>query len=149
VVTALLALLAGIAIPNYIASQTEAHKSACISNLKEISYAVQQWALEQKKTATSPVEFSDISPFLKGSVACPAGGKSFLDSYTLSTVEIDPSCARQPLNHRWTESTVVAAVMANQGGAAAVSAPGDSGRGAGNDGTERAGRRGQKEGERR
>jgi hypothetical protein len=52
--------------------------STCGSNLKQIDGAMQQWALENKKTVTNAYSLNDpeLLQFLKGSVlpACPAGG---------------------------------------------------------------------------
>lgn len=53
-------------------------KQECISNLKQIDGAVQQWALENKKTATDTYSLSDTNllDYLRGSVLprCPLGG---------------------------------------------------------------------------
>ncbi len=121
VVVSLLTLLALIAIPNYLSAQKEAQKSSCINNIKEISYAMEQWALEKKKTATADVNFSDISPFLKGSVVCPAGGKSFDDSYVITIVANEPTCQRQPQKHYWLGSTAIAAIQTDPGKAGGAS----------------------------
>jgi prepilin-type N-terminal cleavage/methylation domain-containing protein len=99
IVASLVGLLAFIAIPNYIRSRANAAKSACINNLRQIDAAVQQWAMELKKTGSSSVNFSDISPYLKYGVVCPAGGTSFTDSYSLATVASEPLCLKVPLSH--------------------------------------------------
>lgn len=54
----------------------QAQKNACIANLKQIDGAIQQWALENRKVAASPVEMRGVVEYLKGSVLplCPAGG---------------------------------------------------------------------------
>jgi hypothetical protein len=51
-------------------------KHACIANLKQIDGAIQQWALENRKQANSPVEWQGVLPYLKGSVLprCPSSG---------------------------------------------------------------------------
>jgi len=95
----LVGLLATIAIPNFIRSRTTAQKNACISNLRTIDCAIQQWAIEQKQAANAPVQFSDISSYLKNSVICPAGGASFADSYLISSVGTEPSCQKSPTTH--------------------------------------------------
>src|ERR1043166_5578495 len=81
IVVALVGMLTAIALPNFVRSRTTAHTSACISNLREIDAAIQQWAMDEKKASQSTVQFSDISAYLKRSVVCPAGGTSFADSY--------------------------------------------------------------------
>jgi len=99
IVVALIGLLASIAIPNFIRSRQKTQTNVCINNLREIDYAVQQWALEARKAFNTSVEFSDISGYLRRSVICPAGGKSFADSYTVSTVGLEPVCQKVPTKH--------------------------------------------------
>lgn len=95
----LVGLLAAIAIPNFVRSRTTTQTNACISNLRAIDYAIQQWALEAKQAANSPVTFPDISSYLRRSVICPSGGSSFGDSYLISVVGVEPVCQRIPLDH--------------------------------------------------
>src|SRR5690349_7996657 len=95
----LVGLLAAIALPNFIRSRTTAQTNVCTSNLRNIDHAIQQWAMEFRKAANAPVEFSDISSYLKNSVVCPAGGVSFADSYNISVVGTEPTCQRYPGMH--------------------------------------------------
>ena len=91
IVVAIIGLLAAIAIPNFVKARTKAQQNACIANLKQIDGAVQQWALENKKTSTDTYTFAGITDFLKGSVmpVCPAGG-----TYTEgATVANNPTCS--------------------------------------------------------
>jgi prepilin-type N-terminal cleavage/methylation domain-containing protein len=101
IVVALVGLLAAMAVPSYVRSRSAAHKSTCINNLKQIDSAIQQWATEHKKPQDAPVDFSDISPYLKGALVCPSGGMSFSDSYSISTVAGLPVCQKDPRNHVW------------------------------------------------
>ncbi len=94
IVVAILGLLAAIAIPNFVRARTQTQKNACISNLREIHGAAQEWALENKAAANAPITYSQIRDFLKKSVTCPAGGTAFSDSYTLSTVTNKPICQK-------------------------------------------------------
>jgi Tfp pilus assembly protein PilE len=95
-IIAILALLAAIAIPNFVKARTTACKNACIPNLKQIDGAIQQWALENKKAGTATVTLTDILPFLKGSALpiCPAAG-----TYVLSTVSATPRCTQSANGH--------------------------------------------------
>lgn len=73
--------------------QQRTQKDACITNLKQIDGAVQQWALEYKKAGTDRYSFQDPSllAFLRSSVLplCPAGG-----TYAPgSTVSADLTCS--------------------------------------------------------
>jgi prepilin-type N-terminal cleavage/methylation domain-containing protein len=101
IVVALIGLLAGIAIPSFVRCRSTSQQTACISNLKEIDYAIAEWAVEHKRNGNSRVRFEDIRPYLKGDVVCPAGGRSFDDSYVISTVSQPPMCLRVPTTHVW------------------------------------------------
>ena len=100
IVVAIIGLLAAIAVPNFVKARTTAQMNACINNLRQIDGAVQQWALEQKKDAAAAVGYADISDYLKNSVTCPAGGTTFADSYTLTTVSVIPLCQKVPATHK-------------------------------------------------
>src|SRR5215813_8644367 len=84
IVVAIIGLLAAIAIPNFVKARATAQKNACINNLRQIDGAIQQFALENKKAATDPVAEADVTPYLKNSISCPAGGTKFADSYKVS-----------------------------------------------------------------
>ena len=100
IVVGVVGLLAAFAIPNYVKSRNSAQVNACISNLQQIEGAIQTWALDMKRTSGQPVTYDDISSYLKHSVICPAGGTSFDDSYSISTVNATPTCSRQPATHK-------------------------------------------------
>ena len=100
IVVAIIGLLATIAIPNFVKARTTAQMNACINNLRQISGAVQTWALETKQADNAQVQYTDISGYMKNAVVCPAGGKTFADSYQLGTVQDNPTCLRRPETHK-------------------------------------------------
>ena len=100
IVVAIIGLLAGIAIPNYLQARTTANRNVCINNLQQIEGAIQRWSMETRRDEGQPVTYADIRDYLKRSVACPAGGTTFEDSYTISTVETAPACQRKPATHK-------------------------------------------------
>jgi prepilin-type N-terminal cleavage/methylation domain-containing protein len=104
IVVAIIGLLASIAIPNFVKARTTAQMNACISNLRQIDGAIQQWALDTKQGDTATVTPADILPYLKNSVVCPSGGKTFADSYSVSTVAGRPTCQKQPATHKLEET---------------------------------------------
>jgi prepilin-type N-terminal cleavage/methylation domain-containing protein len=99
IVVAIIGLLAAIAIPNFVKARTTAQKNACINNLRQIDGAIQQFALEQKKAAGDGVTENDVTPYLKNSVTCPAGGTTFNDSYSVTDCQTQPTC-RKDATHR-------------------------------------------------
>jgi prepilin-type N-terminal cleavage/methylation domain-containing protein len=92
IVVAIIGLLAAIAIPNFIRARITSQKNACINNLRQIDGAVQQYALENKKAPSDPVAQADVTPYLKNSLACPAGGTGFVDSYVVTDCQTQPTC---------------------------------------------------------
>ena len=92
IVVVIIGQLAAIAIPNFVKARGTAQKNACINNLRQIDGAIQQYALENKKAATDTVLETDVTPYLKNSLACPAGGTAFLDSYKVTDCQTQPTC---------------------------------------------------------
>ena len=99
IVVAIIGLLAAIAIPNFARARTSSQANACINNIRQIDGAVQEWALEYKKSATAPVLASDVTPYLRNIATCPTGGTTLADSYTLVDVSTAPVCKKVPATH--------------------------------------------------
>lgn len=78
IVVAIITLLAVIAIPNFVRARTQSQLQACINNLRQIDDASQEWALDNHQMATATVSFTDIQPYLKGAILCPAAGSSLV-----------------------------------------------------------------------
>jgi prepilin-type N-terminal cleavage/methylation domain-containing protein len=104
IVVAIIGLLASIAIPNFVKARTTAQMNACISNLRQIDGAIQQWALDTKQGDTASVTAAGGLPYLKNSVTCPSGGKTFADSYSVTTVQARPTCLQKPTTHKLEET---------------------------------------------
>jgi prepilin-type N-terminal cleavage/methylation domain-containing protein len=98
IVVAIIGLLAAIAIPNYANARESARKNSCISNLRYIDAAKQQWALEQRKEDTDTPTGSDLQPYLGPTAAgelpsCPADtAQTFATSYSPQNVGSKPLC---------------------------------------------------------
>ena len=90
IVVAIIGLLAAIAIPNFVRARQTAQRNACIQNLKMIDGAKEQWAIENKKGSSDPVDETQVNAYIKGGVAptCPGGG-----AYTYNPVGTDPTCS--------------------------------------------------------
>ena len=90
IVVSIIGLVAAIAIPNFLKARARSQSTVCINNLRQISSATQQWALENKKTIGTAVSAQDIQPYLRNNAvpACPLGG-----AYTLNVVGTSPTCS--------------------------------------------------------
>jgi len=100
IVVAIIGMLAAIAVPNFVEARQKAQAQSCIVNLQQIDGAVQRWAAEQRKDDQQTVTYADIRTYLRNAPVCPSGGKSFDDSYTLTTVDARPLCQRRPETHK-------------------------------------------------
>ncbi len=90
IVVAIIALLAAIAIPNFVKARTASQRSACIANLKQMGGAKATWSMEQKKTNTDTPQDSEIygaTLYIRQKPECPGGGV-----YTIGQVDANPVC---------------------------------------------------------
>lgn len=88
IVVAIIGLLAAIAIPNMVKARNTAQANACINNMKQISSAIDLFALENNKTDSDPVTANDIKAYIKGNEMpkCPAGNKDYILGGTVASV---------------------------------------------------------------
>ena len=94
-------LLAAIAVPNFVKARTTAQMNACISNLRQIDGAKQQWAMDNKKQSTDTPTAQELDAYLHrsfSSLKCPAGG-----IYTINAAGEKPTCSIP--NHELTGTT--------------------------------------------
>ena len=94
IVVAIIGVLAAIAMPNFVRARTQSQRQACINNLQQIDGAIQTWALETRQSDNATVQHSDIGGYMRHKVVCPAGGKTFADSYELGTVQDKTKCKK-------------------------------------------------------
>jgi prepilin-type N-terminal cleavage/methylation domain-containing protein len=92
IVVGIIGLLVAIALPNFIKSRATSQQNACINNLRQISSAIEQWAMETGQAAGAPPPSiaTDLTPYVQlnsnHSVPnCPAGG-----TYTINNVSAVP-----------------------------------------------------------
>ena len=86
IVVAIIAILAAVAIPNFITYRKTSQMNACISNLKQIQSAVEQCKLAGKEVTAANVYGAD--KYIKVAPTCPATKAA----YTLPTGDADPVC---------------------------------------------------------
>jgi len=93
IVTAIIGLLAALAIPNFVKARTRSTAVTCMNNLRQIGDAKAQWALENRKDSTAlPTDADLFGPglYVKDKPLCPGGGL-----YDLRTVG-EPTLCDQP-----------------------------------------------------
>ena len=97
IVVCIIALLAAIAIPNFVKARTLSQKSACIANLKQMEGAKATWAMEMKKSLSStpaPTEIYGATLYIREQPGCPGGG-----TYDLLAVDTKPTCTLSTEGH--------------------------------------------------
>lgn len=93
IVVLILGLLLSIAVPGWVRARERSQHHACVSNLRLIDHAKEQYAMEQNKANGDPCTMADIWPdYIKDSPqpSCPAGG-----TYTVGPIGETPTCSYQ------------------------------------------------------
>src|SRR5215469_15106719 len=94
IVVGIIGLLAAIAIPNFMRSRAASQQNACINNLRQLTGAVDQWALETgQSVGAAPPSNVDLTPYIvlnsSSSIPqCPSGG-----TYNVFNVSAVPQVA--------------------------------------------------------
>jgi prepilin-type N-terminal cleavage/methylation domain-containing protein len=91
VVIAIIGLLAATTFPSYVRARNQAQRNGCLDNLRLISAAKHQWALENKKLDSTTPTSADIQIYLQNNLfpQCPADGV-----YTIGAVNSEATCSR-------------------------------------------------------
>lgn len=104
IVVAVIAILMSVAAPNYFKSGNAASRNTCISNLRQIDAAVEQWAMDNSIPAdTVPDGFQEdaIYSYVEGGKPeCPSGGEYSLHAVGSKT---QVTCSREADGHRITD----------------------------------------------
>lgn len=95
----IISLLVAIASHVYVKSNKTARKTICITNLKEIDSAIDQWVLENHIPAGTPISGSEediYNDYVRGRPKCPARGE-----YIFGTVGTRPqvTCSKEDEGH--------------------------------------------------
>jgi prepilin-type N-terminal cleavage/methylation domain-containing protein len=88
IVVAIIALLASIAVPNFLRARKRAQATRIIEDLRVIDNATDEYAIENNKTSGMNPAFGDLKNYLKtGSVLYSTGADLFGDTYGPFTVD--------------------------------------------------------------
>ncbi len=78
IVVAIIAILAAVAIPNFIKYRNESQKSSCISNMKQLQTAGEQWCMTHEATAVPPIsDLCGSDKYVKTTPVCPYAKESY------------------------------------------------------------------------
>jgi prepilin-type N-terminal cleavage/methylation domain-containing protein len=91
IVVAIIAVLAAIAVPAWLRSRKRTQAARVINDLRMISAAVDQYAVENSKMAGAQVDPSDWTTYMKKGTALYATGQDlFGHDYGTQTVDFEP-----------------------------------------------------------
>jgi prepilin-type N-terminal cleavage/methylation domain-containing protein len=95
IVVAIIALLAAIAVPNFLRSRKRSQATQVLEDLRQIDSAVDQWAIENNKAGGAAVTWADVQKYIKtGTRLYTSGGKDILgNAFTISAVDTAPKVA--------------------------------------------------------
>lgn len=91
IVVAIIALLAAIAVPNFVQARNAARSGNCINNLRVIDSGKEQYAIENNIASGAAATSTNISPYLKNNVMPVCPGTS--TAYTINNIGTLPTCA--------------------------------------------------------
>ena len=88
IVVAIIALLASIAVPNFLRARKRSQASRILEDLRVLDQATDEYAIENNKTGGMNPSFTDLKAYLKtGTVLYSTGADIFGDSYGPFTVD--------------------------------------------------------------
>ncbi|MDX1933558.1 MAG: prepilin-type N-terminal cleavage/methylation domain-containing protein [Capsulimonadales bacterium] len=102
IVVLVIGILLAIAVPNFVKARETSRANACITNLKQINSAKQQWAMDNKKNGSDSPVMTDLvgvtatAGYLQSTPTCPSSG-----SYTIGNIDTLPTCSiTAPIAHK-------------------------------------------------
>ena len=91
IVVAIIALLAAIAVPNFLRARKRSQATRILEDLRMIDSAIDQYAIENNKTTGTVVNTADWTQYMKsGSALYNTGADLFSQGYGAQTVDSLP-----------------------------------------------------------
>ena len=92
IVVAIIALLAAIAVPNFLRSRKRSQATQVLEDLRQIDSAVDQWAIENNKAGGTTVAWGDVQKYLKtGTRLYTSSGNDILgNAFKINAVDVAP-----------------------------------------------------------
>jgi len=99
IVVAIIALLAAIAVPGFLRARKRSQASRILNDLRLISSAMDQYAIETNKTSNAPIAVDDWTRYLKKDTALEATGTDLFGvAYGPQTVDSLPHVSDSTYN---------------------------------------------------
>ena len=91
IVVAIIALLAAIAVPNFVQARNAARSGNCINNLRVVDSGKEQYAIENNVASGGACTSANITAYLKNNVMPSCPGTS--TAYTVNVIGTLPTCS--------------------------------------------------------
>jgi len=88
IVVLIISVLLMIGVPGWVGARDRTQAKTCVSNLRQIRYAKEAWAMGNNKGSSDVPGWSDLTIYLKQQPSCPGGG-----NYTVGSISEDPTCS--------------------------------------------------------
>ena len=100
IVVAIIALLAAIAVPNFLRARKRSEASRVLEDLRMLDSALDQYAIEHNKASGTSVAFADLQPYIKtGTALYNSGGNDmFGNPFTGFSVDTVPKISATTFN---------------------------------------------------
>ena len=100
IVVAIIALLAAIAVPNFLRSRKRSQATQVVEDLRQIDSAIDQYAIENNKKSGDSVDWADVQKYIKtGTRLYTSTGKDVLgNSFTIASVDSQPKVSATTYN---------------------------------------------------
>lgn len=95
IVVAIIALLASVAVPNFLRARKRAQALRILEDLRAIDAGIDQYSLEFSRAGGTPVGWTDIQLYLRGRTALyESGGKDMLGgTFVIVAIDTPPKLA--------------------------------------------------------
>lgn len=100
IVVAIIAILAAVAIPNFVKYRNESQRSSCISNMKQLQTAGEQFTMVKGLTTPALSDLCGSTLYIKKTPLCPLDNSGYtitLDANNAIDVQCKNSAA--PYDH--------------------------------------------------
>jgi prepilin-type N-terminal cleavage/methylation domain-containing protein len=104
IVVAIIALLAAIAVPNFLRARKRSQATRILEDLRMIDSAIDQYAIETNKISGAACDWADVQKYLKtgstlyGSNHTDLLGGDFGASFSVDTIPVVPDTTFQALS---------------------------------------------------
>lgn len=90
IVVAIIALLAAIAVPNFLRARKRSQATRLLNDLRVLDYALDRYALETNRSQGDVAQYTDLVPYLKEGQLSNSGTDLFGGAYGPFTVDTAP-----------------------------------------------------------